>query len=146
CFEQTLLDRFRRSARNGDAAHQSPEIACACCVKARQSTSAESTVRSPALDDHRVVAMPILWWIASRLTTRATARPTVRAADPVRKEHLLQTLRAGAVKARSAAERGGGAQRRGLDGAEHSATLESVMAANSPPRTLLRAYAARTGR
>jgi len=32
-------------------------------------------------------------------------------------------LRAGAVKARSAAERGGGAQRRGLDGAEHSATI-----------------------
>jgi len=32
-------------------------------------------------------------------------------------------LRAGAVKARSAAERGGGAERRGLDGAEHSATI-----------------------
>jgi hypothetical protein len=38
----------------------------------------------------------------------------------------MQTTRwgAGAVKARSAAERGGGAERRGLDGAEHSATLD----------------------
>ena len=34
-------------------------------------------------------------------------------------------LRAGAVKARSAAERGGGAERRGLDGAEHSATINA---------------------
>ena len=37
------------------------------------------------------------------------------------------TLRAGAVKARSAAERGGGAQRRGLDGAEHSGMMKRVM-------------------
>jgi len=40
-----------------------------------------------------------------------------------------RALRAGAVKARSAAERGGGAKRGGLDGAEHSVTLECVMAA-----------------
>jgi hypothetical protein len=39
------------------------------------------------------------------------------------------TLRAGAVKVRSAAERGGGAKRRGLDGAEHSATIQRVMVA-----------------
>jgi hypothetical protein len=36
--------------------------------------------------------------------------------------------RAGAVKARSAAERGGGAERRGLDGTEHRSRLERVMA------------------
>src|SRR5262245_44701871 len=54
-------------------------------------------------------------------------------------------LRAGAVKARSAAERGGGAKRRGLDGAEHSATLERVMAAIVLAERC-RAYAARTGR
>src|SRR2546426_2784849 len=38
-------------------------------------------------------------------------------------------LSAGAVKARSAAERGGGTQRRGLDGAEPSGLIERVMAA-----------------
>jgi hypothetical protein len=41
----------------------------------------------------------------------------------------VHALRGGAVKVRSAAERGVGAQRRGLDGAEHSATLTEVMAA-----------------
>lgn len=51
-----------------------------------------------------------------------------------------------AVKARSAAERGGGAKRRGLDGAEPSATLERVVAANQPRPRCLGAYAARTGR
>lgn len=44
---------------------------------------------------------------------------------------------AGAVKARSAAERGGGAKRRSLDGAEHRATIEAVMAAgDSRPMSL----------
>jgi len=46
-------------------------------------------------------------------------------------------LRAGAVKVRSAAERGGGAKRRGLDGAEHSATLNRVMAAKDRGQLLL---------
>jgi hypothetical protein len=45
-------------------------------------------------------------------------------------QNANDALRAGAVKARSAAERGGGAEQRGLDGAEPSATLDRVMAAN----------------
>jgi hypothetical protein len=40
------------------------------------------------------------------------------------------SLSAGAVKARSGAECAGGAARRGLDGGEHSATIEFVMAAD----------------
>ncbi len=40
---------------------------------------------------------------------------------------LSGALRAGAVKVRSTAGRGVGAQRRDLDGAEHSATLKGVM-------------------
>lgn len=43
---------------------------------------------------------------------------------------LHNALRAGAVKVQSAAERGVGAQRRDLDGAEHSATISRVMAAS----------------
>jgi hypothetical protein len=39
-------------------------------------------------------------------------------------------LRAGAVKARSAAERGGGAKRRGLDGAKDSGMIKRAMAAD----------------
>jgi hypothetical protein len=42
-------------------------------------------------------------------------------------------LRAGAVKVRSTAERGGGATRRGLDGAEHSARVEHVVAGQHAP-------------
>src|SRR5258708_37404473 len=40
----------------------------------------------------------------------------------------VHALRGGAVKVRSAAARGVGAQRRGLDGAEHSVTISEVMA------------------
>jgi len=53
-----------------------------------------------------------------------------KSARPTRKSH--PSLRGGAVKARSAAERGGEAERRGLDGAEHSATIQCAMAADRP--------------
>src|SRR2546423_1113054 len=58
------------------------------------------------------------------------------------------SLSAGAVKARSGAECAGGAARRGLDGAEHSATIEFVMAADRRCETcpLECGYVARIGR
>lgn len=50
----------------------------------------------------------------------------------------VRALRAGVVKVRSAAERGVGAERRDLDGDEHSATITRVMAAHNATRNAFR--------
>jgi len=67
-------------------------------------------------------------------TNRNDERQTLRLRSVVdfrpSRKSKIPARRAGAVKVRSAAERGVGAERRGLDGAEDRPTLERVMAAD----------------